>query len=321
MTWGKMDDKFHRNPKVRSLRRMKGGREALGDWAFWWSWCLDDVSLTGEIPDAELAPNDRKSAKLLVSVGLWDEIPGGFRFHDFHEYNPTREQREAKKTADRDRVADKREASREDVASDSSASRKRVASTRVPVPSRPDPVPSVRESDAHAEHSAPVPTPLTGTERMELAFATPPDEARFQDSLVAAFERGWHSVTKKHLGIPARNERTRSAGLLVWARAVSPDDPVGAVERAARGAAADKDLKAMSMPWAAFCKQPGKYLPDQSVDDKVVAEIIRLASQSIRSANLASEALKRGDRDEYRRLNTESERHAQECERLKRGAA
>lgn len=174
MTWGKMDDKFHRNPKVRAARRMKGGRAALGDWAFWWSWCLDDPSLTGVVPSLELDANEQKSAVILVTAGLWEPVDGGFRFHDFHEYNPTREQREAKKAADRDRVAENRKASREHVASDTDASRERVASTRV---SRPVPSHSQRERDARAlEPASPEPN--------QTLTAIPAD--RFAASLVPA---------------------------------------------------------------------------------------------------------------------------------------
>ncbi len=140
MVWGKMDDKFHRNRKVRELRLKKGGREALGVWSFWWSWCLDDPELTGVVPACELSAGDEKAAKLLVEVGLWDEVDEGYRFHDFHDYNPTREQLDRKREADRTRVASKRGASREDVATDTDATNPRVASpARVPVPSRPDP--------------------------------------------------------------------------------------------------------------------------------------------------------------------------------------
>jgi hypothetical protein len=139
MPWGKMDDKFHRNRKVRELRRMKGGRAALGDWSFWWSWCLDDPELTGVVPAAELDATDRKSAALLVQVGLWDEAEGGYRFHDFDEYNPSREQIEAKRSADRERVANKRAAGRDNVARDTDANPARVASTRDPIPSHPIP--------------------------------------------------------------------------------------------------------------------------------------------------------------------------------------
>ncbi len=124
MTWGRMDDKFHRSRKVRELRKTRAGKEALGAWAFWWSWCLDDKELTGVVPAGELSTDDRKSAVILVKVGLWDEVEDGFYFHDFHQYNPTKKQREAKLEADAQRIAGKRASESEvarDVASDSFA--------------------------------------------------------------------------------------------------------------------------------------------------------------------------------------------------------
>ncbi len=145
MTWGKMDDKFHRNRKVRALRKMEGGRAALGTWLLWWSWCLDDPEISGVVPADELSPTEERDAQLLVDVGLWEVVDGGYAFHDFHTYNPTREQIEAKREADRQRLAAKRGASRENVARDSHATKTRVAS-RARVPSRPDPDPDPRES-------------------------------------------------------------------------------------------------------------------------------------------------------------------------------
>lgn len=128
VTWGRMDDKFHRNKKVRKLRRQKGGREALGVWAFWWSWCLDDPDLTGVVPISELDEADKKAALLLVAAELWEVVDVGYVYHDFHEYNPTKSQREAKKEADRERVSAKRKGISTDVARDSQASPSRVAS-------------------------------------------------------------------------------------------------------------------------------------------------------------------------------------------------
>ena len=149
MSWGRMDDKFHRNRKVRALRRVKGGREALGVWVFWWSWCLDGADFDGVVPSFELDPGEEKSANLLVEHGLWDRVDGGYAFHDFHAYNPTKDQVASKREADRVRVAGKRAASREDVARDSLATPTRVASTRVPS----QPIPT-QES---ATHSSPIP--------------------------------------------------------------------------------------------------------------------------------------------------------------------
>jgi hypothetical protein len=154
-----MDDKFHRNQKVRALRRMKGGRDALGVWTFWWSWCLDDAELTGAVPADELGTQDAKAAKLLVAVGLWDVVAGGYAFHDFDQYNPTSEQVAAKRAADRERVAAKRAAekgaSRSNVASDNDATSRAthlsVASTRDPIPSHPIPASKLAGDPASPE--------------------------------------------------------------------------------------------------------------------------------------------------------------------------
>jgi hypothetical protein len=45
-------------------------------------------------------------ARKLVEAGLWTEVPGGFRIHDFHDYQPTREAVEAERA--RNSVAGKR---------------------------------------------------------------------------------------------------------------------------------------------------------------------------------------------------------------------
>lgn len=161
MPWGRMDDKFHRNRKVRELRRIKGGREALGTWVYWWSWCLDEPDLVGFVPADELPPADAKAAPLLVEVGLWDEVDGGYQFHDFAEYNPTRQQVEAKKKADRERVAAKREETREIVACDiagdtepdTPTTNTRVASTRRAPASQPIPIPNPEEEEKSVSSS------------------------------------------------------------------------------------------------------------------------------------------------------------------------
>lgn len=171
MTWGKMDDKFHRNRKVRQLRQMDGGREALGVWVFWWSWCLDDPELSGVVPTSELSAVDERSVQLLVDVGLWETIEGGYAFHDFHAYNPTRAQVDAKRTADRERVASKRSASRANVARDNAATNPRVASPGR-VPARPDPNSPLPPEGAGALCVAEEPTPATAAQLVTDAVRT-----------------------------------------------------------------------------------------------------------------------------------------------------
>lgn len=194
MPWGKMDDKFHRNAKVRATRKAKGGREALGVWAFWWSWCLDDPELTGIVPEDELPPVDRRAAALLVEVGLWDVVEGGYRFHDFEQYNPSRVDVEAKREADRKRVAEKRAASRTNVARDIPAThvatKHGVASTRDPNPSQPNPtqpdsIPQTPFGDADAWDSA------FGPDQRE-----PPSATTGWPIVARGYQARWEAATK-----------------------------------------------------------------------------------------------------------------------------
>ncbi len=162
MPWGKMDDKFHRNRKVRALRRMGSkGRDALATWVFWWSWCLDDGGeFDGFVPSEELSAADAKAAPTLVAVGLWENAESGYRFHDFNIYNPTKEQVMHKRESDRNRQNRLRESQREsqrDTDRDTDReSRTESFPARVPLPipapshPRPDPTitPPTREAAA-----------------------------------------------------------------------------------------------------------------------------------------------------------------------------
>lgn len=141
MPWGRFSDKIHRWREVRTLRRMRGGMEAFGTWSYWLSWCLDDPDLTGVVPSIELGSTEEKLAERLVEVGLWERTEDGFYIVHWPEIAPTSAQVEAKRKADRERVASKRNATRENVARDNAATRDGVASTRDPNPSQLDPNP------------------------------------------------------------------------------------------------------------------------------------------------------------------------------------
>lgn len=159
MSWGRLDDKFYRHRKVRALRAKKGGREALGVWLFWWSWCLDDEARTGVVPASELPGADEKCAELLVEVRLWDVVPGGYKFHNFERYNPTKEKLEAKREADRTRVAHKRDAGRKEGAPRPDVARESHAtSERQPGDEGSDsPATSERQPGDVADESTPPP--------------------------------------------------------------------------------------------------------------------------------------------------------------------
>lgn len=108
MPWVKLDDSFHGHRKVR-----KAGLEAIGLHA-------RALSLAGQEMDAHIdlewvrecgGRNWRKLAEVLVSAGLWETNGDGWIIHDYHEYNPTREEWEAeraKRTAAGKRAASAR---------------------------------------------------------------------------------------------------------------------------------------------------------------------------------------------------------------------
>lgn len=88
MTWLKVDDQFTDHPKVLALGRDR--LAGIGLWAV--GSCYAARFLTdGYIPAAVLPPGARRLAQRLVAVGLWDTAEGGYRIHDYHDYQPRRE--------------------------------------------------------------------------------------------------------------------------------------------------------------------------------------------------------------------------------------
>ena len=94
MPWFKVDDKFHDHPKVRRLGKDK--LAAVGLWTTCGSWAGDRVT-DGFVPTSVVRWHDAKErlAKKLVDVGLWtkSERDGepGYQFHQWADYQPTRE--------------------------------------------------------------------------------------------------------------------------------------------------------------------------------------------------------------------------------------
>ena len=88
MTWFKVDDSFHSHPKA-----MAAGPAAVGLWTIAGSW--SNANLTdGFVPDYMLprfAEDAHELALKLVAAGLWRRAKGGHRFHDWGDYQPTRE--------------------------------------------------------------------------------------------------------------------------------------------------------------------------------------------------------------------------------------
>lgn len=108
MAWFKVDDKLHSHPKWLALPK---GARAL--WVTAGSWSADQL-LDGFVPTHALRTLNasRTDADALVRVGLWVESQkdgGGWQFHDWSVYQPTRKAVQDKRKATTERVQKWRE--------------------------------------------------------------------------------------------------------------------------------------------------------------------------------------------------------------------
>lgn len=159
MPWFKVDDRLPDHTKTR-----RAGTAAIGLWALAGAWSAGNLT-DGFVPKviAKRWDPSLRMAKKLVESGMWftDESDGepGYRFHDWHDHQPSRDDVLARRRAAADRVARhraKRETQNADVSNDESnaASNALHDAYVTPPPTRPDPT---RPEDK--EHAAAAPTP------------------------------------------------------------------------------------------------------------------------------------------------------------------
>lgn len=133
MSWARVDDKLHMHPKAE-----KAGLESIGLWAVALSYCADMLT-DGFVSDERCTKlvGDRKAAARLAvrltSSGLWHradepcpsghqecdkyrQTEPGYRFHDWDDYQPSREdvlaekaRKKANLRAHRDRMRSRKE--------------------------------------------------------------------------------------------------------------------------------------------------------------------------------------------------------------------
>jgi hypothetical protein len=109
MPWARLDDAFARHLKVQdALDHGLDGLAAIGLWTMALTWSYDPAGGDGTplVPDrvvprlagAFAAPGAKELAAILVAVGLWEDVDGGFLIHDWEAYRApelTGEQRRA----------------------------------------------------------------------------------------------------------------------------------------------------------------------------------------------------------------------------------
>ncbi len=98
MAWFKVDDQLAFNSKV-----MLAGNSAMGLWVRAGSWSSAQLT-AGFIPHhmANAMANAMATAcesDALVSAGLWDEVDGGYQFHDWADFQPDAEAEKQKRKA------------------------------------------------------------------------------------------------------------------------------------------------------------------------------------------------------------------------------
>jgi hypothetical protein len=101
VTWFKVDDSFHSHPKV-----LAADPAALGLWVVAGAWCGANLT-DGFVPDhvlPRLLPDPAELAQQLVTCGLWRRSKGGYRFHDWGDYNPNSSAVKKERDAARDRM-------------------------------------------------------------------------------------------------------------------------------------------------------------------------------------------------------------------------
>jgi hypothetical protein len=133
MSWAKVDDSFWSHHKVDAL---EGNLAAIGLWTLALSWVAQQLT-DGFVPSRILAKLTGADVDLLardlVAAGLWEDAPGGYRIHDYTDFNPDKETVLAAREAGRRRLAEWR---RRNGVTNGVSNASPVPSRYIPVPER-----------------------------------------------------------------------------------------------------------------------------------------------------------------------------------------
>ncbi|QAY05803.1 hypothetical protein SEA_VASANTI_65 [Gordonia phage Vasanti] len=214
MTWFKVDDGFWSHPKTSTLPA-----PAIALWVKAGAYSCQHLTDGRITPQVLRLLGSRKSARDLVSAGLWYEVDDGWEFHDWSEYQETssdvrKRREEAKERQRRSREA-RTHKQRESQAKSHGMSRvtDEVTSQEVsyprPDPTRPDHSFSyVEEGGSPTEHAGDPPPPRCSKHTDELK---PPPCGACADARRAREE--WDAAQTRHRADAARNERHALAEL------------------------------------------------------------------------------------------------------------
>src|SRR5258706_2502526 len=113
MPWFRLDDSFHSHPKV-----IAAGNEAIGLYVRCGTHAAEHLTAGFGGKNVALSYGSTALADTLVRTRLWHRARGGWRIHDYLDYNPSREavEKERKASAERQRRRREAIASRRDTA-------------------------------------------------------------------------------------------------------------------------------------------------------------------------------------------------------------
>jgi hypothetical protein len=89
MTWFKVDDSFYDHPKVFDAPDC-----AVSLWTRAGTWSARNLT-NGFVPagmPARLCEDPERAVRELLNRSLWSRSKGGYQFHDWIQYQPTREE-------------------------------------------------------------------------------------------------------------------------------------------------------------------------------------------------------------------------------------
>ena len=148
MGWMKLDDQFHASRKINAIPK-RHRFQAAGLWAIAGSWVAGQET-DGFVPDYMIkawGPTP-KTIEALVDVDLWDRTDGGYQFHRWLDYNPSKADSERDRAAARERKRASRERRKAARGDDSGDESTRIQATNVPTN-----VPTFRpQTDAESTH-------------------------------------------------------------------------------------------------------------------------------------------------------------------------
>ncbi|MBN9208166.1 MAG: hypothetical protein J0H96_05810 [Microbacterium ginsengisoli] len=135
MPWFKVDDAL-----AFSMKAINAGNSALGLWVRAGSWSMQQLT-DGFVPGSMVPAlgGTEADAEALVTARLWHPADGGFRFHDWSDYQPTKEQVLAERAAATERKRVSREKSRQKSQGESRRDARGIDAVIPASPTRPDP--------------------------------------------------------------------------------------------------------------------------------------------------------------------------------------